>query len=138
MDELRAALQDHITVLSGQSGVGKSSLINALQPGLDLMVRTVSDENEKGRHTTSLAELLPLDFGGFVVDTPGIRAFDLWSVEPGELEAYFIEMIPRVSKCRFNNCTHRNEEGCAVIAAVENGEISARRYYSYVKMFEEV
>lgn len=138
LDELRAALKDHITVLSGQSGVGKSSLINALQPGLNLAVCEVSDENEKGRHTTSLAELLPLDFGGFVVDTPGIRAFDLWSVGPGELEAYFIEMIPYVPKCRFRDCTHRNEDGCAVAAAVENGEISVRRYYSYLKMFEEV
>jgi len=138
LDDLRAALKDRVTVLSGQSGVGKSTLINAIQPGLNLRTREVSEETEKGRHTTSHAELLPLDFGGFVVDTPGIRAFDLWSVEPGELEAYFVEFVPFVQQCRFNDCSHRYEDGCAVIAAVESGEISERRHYSYLKMFDEV
>jgi ribosome biogenesis GTPase len=138
LDELRTALKGHITVLSGQSGVGKSTLLNALQPTLNLRTCDVSTRTEKGRHTTSLAELLPLDFGGFVVDTPGIRAFDLWSVEPGELEACFVEFIPYVQKCRFNDCSHRYEDGCAVIAAVARGEISERRHYSYLKMFDEV
>ncbi len=138
VDQLRAALRNHVTVLAGQSGVGKSTLINVLQPELKLLTRPVSSDNEKGVHTTTLAELLPLDFGGFVVDTPGIRSFDLWSVEPGELESYFVEFIPYVQKCRFHDCTHRNEDGCAVAAAVESGEISPRRYFSYLKMFEDV
>jgi ribosome biogenesis GTPase len=136
--ELRAALRDHMTVISGQSGVGKSSLINAVQPNLRLTVNAVSAETEKGRHTTTLAALLPLDGGGFVVDTPGIRAFDLWAVEPGELEACFVEFIPYVPLCRFGDCSHRHEEGCAVIAAVEEGKIGARRYFSYLKMFADV
>jgi ribosome biogenesis GTPase len=138
LDELRAVLKDHLTVLSGQSGVGKSTLLNMIQPGWNLAVQEVSAENEKGRHTTTLSELMSLDFGGFVVDTPGIRAFDLWAVAPGELEVCFVEMIPYVPQCRFHDCMHRDEDGCAVRAAVETGAISARRYYSYLKMFEEV
>lgn len=138
LDELRCELKDHTTVLSGQSGVGKSSLINALQPGLELEVREVSDENEKGRHTTTRARLLRLSFGGYVVDTPGIRQFDLWSVEPGELEAFFPEIAAHVSHCRFRDCHHRPEDvGCAVLAAAEAGQISARRYASYLKTLAE-
>ena len=138
LDELRRELTGHMTVLSGQSGVGKSSLINALQPGLDLLVRAVSAETEKGRHTTSLARLLRLDFGGWVVDTPGIRQFDLWSVAPGELEAYFLDFVPHLSNCRFKDCHHQQEEGCAVMAAVAAGRISPRRYYSYLKLLSEM
>ena len=125
-------------MLSGQSGVGKSTLINKLQPHLQLKVREVSSETQKGRHVTSLAELLSLDFGGWVVDTPGIRALDIWNVAPGELEAYFVEIAPLVDQCRFGDCSHRQEDGCAIIAAVEAGEISHRRYYSYLKMLAEV
>jgi len=138
LDELRHELVGHMTVLSGQSGVGKSSLLNALQPDLNLRVEEVSSDTEKGRHVTSHARLLSLDFGGWVVDTPGIRQFDLWSVAPGELEACFVEFIPHVPNCHFNDCHHQQEDGCAVIAAVAAGEISARRYHSYLKMLEEM
>ncbi len=137
LDALRPLLRGRTTVLSGQSGVGKSSLINALDPGLKLATFDVSAENEKGRHCTTFAQLLPLSDGGFVVDTPGIRQFDLWRVEPGELEALFVEIAPLVPQCRFSDCLHRGEEGCAVAAAVETGQISVRRYESYLKMLEE-
>ncbi|RMF71826.1 MAG: GTPase RsgA, partial [Planctomycetota bacterium] len=95
-------------------------------------------ESEKGRHTTTLARQFRLECGGYVIDTPGVRSFELWNVEPGELEAYFTEFVPLISDCRFNDCHHVREEGCAVIAAVEAGRISARRYASYVKILEEL
>ena len=138
LDELCRELTGRVTVLSGQSGVGKSSLINALQPGLNLKVEEVSSYTEKGRHVTSHARLLALDFGGWVVDTPGIRQFDLWSVAPGELEGCFVEFIAHVRNCHFNDCHHQQEEGCAIVAAVEAGRISERRYFSYLKMLEEM
>jgi ribosome biogenesis GTPase len=137
IEELAGALQDKISVMTGSSGVGKSSLLNAIQPGLGLHVNEVSQATEKGLHTTRHAEMFPLDEGGYVVDTPGIRGLALFDIEPEELDAYFREMAPLVEQCRFSDCSHRHEPGCAVRAAVEAGEISEERYDSYLRLREE-
>jgi len=134
IDRLRAWLTGAESVVSGQSGVGKSSLLNAVEPGLHLRVQTVSEESQKGRHTTSTAELIPLSFGGYVVDTPGIRQFQLWDVIPEEVAGYYRDLRPYVSRCRFPDCTHTHEDACAVKDAVADGWIDARRYESYVQI----
>jgi ribosome biogenesis GTPase len=133
---LRELLRDRATVFSGQSGVGKSSLLNAIQPDLALRVKTVSEVNQKGRHTTTTAELIRLDFGGWVVDTPGVRQLQLWDTRPEEVEGFFPDFRPFVALCPFPDCTHTHEEGCAVKDAVVRRWISERRYHSYVGMFE--
>jgi ribosome biogenesis GTPase len=122
--------------LAGQSGVGKSSLLNAVDERLDLPVAEVSRENQKGRHTTTTATLFPLSFGGYVVDTPGIRQFQLWDVIPEEVPGFFRDERPYVSLCRFPNCTHTHEDQCAVKDAVADGRIDDRRYESYCYLFE--
>jgi ribosome biogenesis GTPase len=132
--ELRQRLVGRQTVFAGQSGVGKSSLLNAIQPGLGLVVGDVSERNQKGRHTTTTAELLRLDFGGWVVDTPGLRQFQLWDIRPEEVEGFFIEFHPFVPLCGYPDCTHTHEERCAVKRAVKRGQISASRYTSYLGM----
>ena len=119
------------SVVTGQSGVGKSSLLNAVEEGLSLKIGAVSEENEKGRHTTSAAELIKLSGGGYVVDTPGIRQFELWDVIPAEVPGFFRDIRPYVSLCRFPDCTHAHEVDCAVLEAVEEGYINARRYLSF-------
>jgi ribosome biogenesis GTPase / thiamine phosphate phosphatase len=134
VDRLRDWLADGASVVTGQSGVGKSSLLNAVEPGLDLRVQEVSEETEKGRHTTTTAELIPLSFGGYVVDTPGIRQFQLWDVIPEEVAGFFRDLRPYVSRCRFPDCTHTHEDDCAVKDAVADGWIDARRYESYVQI----
>jgi len=135
IDSLREHLRARQTVFGGQSGVGKSSLLNAIQPGLALQVREVSDTTQKGRHTTTTAQLLRLDIGGWVVDTPGIRQFQLWDVRPEELEGFFPEFRPFVPLCAYADCTHTHEDRCAIKEAVGRGQISARRYTSYLGMF---
>lgn len=137
IEELREALQGKISVLAGSSGVGKSSLLNAIQPGLGLQVRAVSEATEKGMHTTRHAEMFPLDIGGYVVDTPGIRGLAIFDLEPTELDAYFREIEPLVPLCQFSDCTHRHEPGCAVRAALEAGEIHPARYDSYLRLRDE-
>lgn len=134
IDELRSQLAGKTTVFAGQSGVGKSSLLNAVQPQLGLVTSEVSDWTMKGRHTTRRAVLLPLATGGYVVDTPGVRQFQLWEVSPGEVEGYFAEFRRYVPLCRFPDCTHTHEEGCAIKRAVDLGLIDETRYRSYVRI----
>jgi len=135
--ELQEALRDKASVVAGQSGVGKSSLLNALQPGLDLRVGKIIEKFDKGSHTTTTASLIRLDFGGYVVDTPGIRSFDVSDVPRQQLEAYFVEFIPFVPDCKFPDCSHTHENECAVKDAADRGEIHPDRYDSYVRLFTE-
>lgn len=135
IDLLREKLIGRQTVFSGQSGVGKSSLLNAIQPSLGLRVREVSDATQKGRHTTTYAELIRLESGGWVVDTPGIRQFQLWDIIPEEVEGFFPEFRPFVPHCAFPDCTHTHEEQCAIKEAVARGFISEQRYTSYLGLF---
>jgi ribosome biogenesis GTPase len=128
---LKKVLTGRQSVIVGQSGVGKTSLLNALDPSLRLPVAPVSSENEKGRHTTTNARLVPLCFGGWVVDTPGIRQFQLWDVIPEEVAGFFRDLRPYVSRCKFPSCTHIHESDCAVKDAVADGRLDPRRYESY-------
>ena len=136
LERLRRDVTGRQSVLAGQSGVGKSSLLNAIEPELQLRVQTVSGENQKGRHTTSAACLLPLGEGGYIVDTPGIRQFHLWDVIPQEVAGYFRDLRPYVSLCRYPDCTHTHEADCAVKDAVADGRLDARRYESYTQLYD--
>ena len=138
IDRLRELLKDRSTVFSGQSGVGKTSLLNAIQPELALAVKSVSEVNNKGRHTTTYASLIKLNFGGWVVDTPGVRQLQLWDTRPEEVEGYFGEFRPFVPLCAFPDCTHTHESNCAVKTAVARRQVSARRYHSYLGIFNGV
>jgi ribosome biogenesis GTPase len=128
-------LKDKTTLFSGHSGVGKSSLINALLPDLDIKTGEVSEASDKGQHTTTFAEMHELPFGGYLIDTPGIRELGIFDIRPEELGHYFVEMRALLNQCKFHNCRHVNEPGCAVIKAVEEGEIELSRYESYLSIY---
>lgn len=134
IDSLRKILVGQSTGLAGPSGVGKSSLLNAIQPNLGLAVREISETTSKGRHTTSVREMFALNEGGFVVDLPGLKSLALWDTEPEELDGYFPELRDLVARCYYNDCTHQNEPGCAVKAAVDQGQVFRERYESYLRL----
>lgn len=138
LDQLHDALAGKTSVLTGPSGVGKSSLMNSMYPGLDLRVGEISESVNKGRHTTVGALLHPLPDGGYVVDSPGLREVGMWGLASEHLDECFREFREYIASCRFGNCTHRVEPGCAVRAAVEKGGISAERYDSYLRLREEM
>lgn len=137
VDELREACKGHVSLFSGVSGVGKSSLIKALDPSLDPRVGEISEAHVQGKHTTTFYEMYALSSGGFIVDTPGLRGFGLVDLKKEEIALYFPEMLRASEDCRFAPCTHTHEPGCAVKEAVENGEISYERYSSYLGMLDE-
>ena len=137
VDELRSLTCGNVCLFSGESGVGKSSLIKALDPALDPKIGRISDVHLQGKHTTSLYEMYRLRTGGWVIDTPGLRGFGLVNLEKEEISRYFPEMLKISENCRFTPCTHTHEPGCAVKEAVEDGRISPERYSSYLGMIEE-
>jgi len=132
--KLHKLLEGKISALLGPSGVGKTSLLNAIQPHLGLEVREVSQATTKGRHTTVVRQMFPLEGGGYVADLPGLRQFALWDIEPEELDAYFPEIAPLVADCQYNDCRHLDDPGCAVHLAVDDGRVSPERYESYLRM----
>lgn len=138
IDTLRELLKGKLSLLSGHSGVGKSSLINELIPDLELRTKEVSGWSGKGLHTTTFAEMFDLPFGGAVIDTPGVREFGLVDLDRQELSHYFPEMRERLNQCRFNNCLHINEPGCAIKKAVEDGQIYEERYASYFNILSSL
>ncbi len=137
VNTLRDRLKDRISVFTGPSGVGKTSLLNAIQPGLGRVVKAVGSRLE-GMHTTRDSELVKLDEGGYLADTPGMRNITLWDIEPEELDAYFVDIAPYVEQCRFGDCAHVDEPGCAVRQAVKDGTVSDQRYKSYLGLREEL
>jgi ribosome biogenesis GTPase len=134
LDEVKDLLQGKITLVSGHSGVGKSSLLNAIEPALNIKTGDISSYSFKGQHTTTFAEMHPLSFGGYIIDTPGIREFGLVDFDDREISHYFKEMKSFIGKCKFNNCKHMNEPGCSIIKAVEENIISPERYHSYLSI----
>lgn len=137
LDQIRNLLKDKVTLVSGHSGVGKSTLINALLPGQELKTGEISDWSDKGKHTTTFAEMFNLPFGGYLIDTPGIRELGVFDIEKQELGRLFPEIRKLMTNCRFHNCRHINEPGCAVLQALENGEFESSRYDSYLSIYND-
>lgn len=137
IDQLQTLLKQKVTLVSGNSGVGKSTLINAIIPHADQRTAEISNAHGTGMHTTTFSEMIELAEGGYLIDTPGIKGFGTFNIEPEELTSYFKEIFDFSKDCKFNNCTHTHEPGCAVIQAVENHYISASRYQSYLNMLED-
>ena len=137
MDTIQPLLKDKITLLSGNSGVGKSTFINHILPGANLRTSEISDAHNTGMHTTTFSEMLQLPEGGWIIDTPGIKGFGTFDIEPEELTSYFKDIFHFSKECRFSNCTHTHEPGCAVLKAVEDHYIAASRYQSYLSMLED-
>jgi len=134
IDTLKQLMKDKVSMFSGHSGVGKSTLINVIAPHLDLSTKTISEQHKQGQHTTTFAEMFSLPFGGYIIDTPGIKGFGTVDMNPQEIDGYFPEFFKRKSKCKFNNCLHINEPNCAIKDAVEKGTISRWRYQNYVQL----
>ncbi len=137
LDELKALMKDKVSLFSGHSGVGKSALVNAIDSGLNVRIGDISAVHHKGKHTTTYAEMHPLSFGGWIIDTPGIKEFGLYDLEKETLAQRFPEMRNRMSACRFANCTHRSEPGCAIKQAVVDGQIADFRYKNYLNMMAD-
>jgi ribosome biogenesis GTPase len=138
IDELKEELKGRSTLISGHSGVGKSSLLNIILPGVSIKIQDISGWSGKGQHTTTFAEMYDLPFGGTIIDTPGMREFGLVDLSRQEVSHYFPEMRSRLNECQFNNCLHVNEPGCAIKTAVSEGAISEDRYVSYVNIMESI
>ena len=134
VNQVKSLLHNHVSVLAGHSGVGKSTLINRIEPGLNLKTAEISDAHHQGKHTTTNAEMHRLTDGGYIIDTPGVRGFGLINIEKEELSHFFREIFERSKECQFNNCSHVNEPGCAVKSRVKSGEIALSRYQSYLNI----
>ena len=138
IDRLKAMMKDQTSMFAGHSGSGKSSLINAVEPGLNLKTGNISQAHRQGKHTTTFAQMYDFSFGGHIIDTPGIRGFGVVDMKPDELDSYFPEIFKHKQDCKFNNCRHLNEPGCAVKQAVETGDIPLSRYKSYLQLLDEI
>jgi ribosome biogenesis GTPase len=136
IEELKALMIGKVSMFSGHSGVGKSTLVNAMEPALHLKTKTISDASKQGQHTTTFAEMYDLSFGASIIDTPGIKGFGMVDMEPAEISGYFPEFFKLKEQCKFNNCLHKEEPKCAIKDALDRDEIAWSRYNSYLKILE--